>query len=97
MTETNYPSASPNFQSPAPKGKNTKNIIIGFMAAFFGFWGYLLYDKNKAEKKSQVTQITKLTDEKMVAGKLRCFTEQADPLTGANNSLQGEKAFVKRY
>lgn len=100
MTDTNYPSASPSFQSPTTKGKNTKNIIIGLMAAaLLGSWGYLLYDKNKAEKKEndQVAQITKLTDEKNdLQESFNASLSRLDSITGANNSLQGEKSNLQK-
>lgn len=100
MTDTNYPSASPNFQSPTTKGKNTKNIIIGLMAAaLLGSWGYLLYDKNKAEKQEndQITQITKLTDEKNdLQESFDASLSRLDSITGANNSLQGEKSTLQK-
>ena len=100
MTDTNYPSASPNYQSPTPKSKNTKNIIIGLMAAaLLGSWGYLLYDKNKSEKKEndQVVQITKLTDEKNdLQESFDASLSRLDSITGANNGLQGEKTALQK-
>ncbi len=100
MTDTNYPSASPTFQGPTTKGRNTKNIIIGLMAAaLLGSWGYLLYDKNKAEKKDndQITQITKLTDEKNdLQESFDASLSRLDSITGANNSLQGEKSNLQK-
>ncbi len=100
MTETNYPSATPTFQNPTTKNRNTKNIVIGLLAAgLLGTWGYLLYDKNKAEKKinDQVAQITKVTDEKNdLQESFNASLVRLDSITGANNSLQGEKSALQK-
>jgi hypothetical protein len=100
MTDTNYPSATPTFQNNTPKSKNTKNIVIGLLAAgLLGTWGYLLYDKNKAEKKinDQVTQISKVTDEKNdLQESFNASLNRLDSITGANNSLQGEKSSLQK-
>jgi peptidoglycan hydrolase CwlO-like protein len=100
MADTNYPSATPNFQSPTPKNKNTKNIIIGLMAAaLLGSWGYLLIDKNKSERKSndQIAQITHLTVEKNdLQESFDASLARLDSITGANNNLQGEKSALQK-
>ncbi len=60
MTNTNYPSATPPEQTPAPKNKSSKNLIIGLLAAgLLGTWGYLLYDKNKSTEKIQTVPVSK--------------------------------------
>ena len=100
MTDTNYPSATPSYQTPTTKSRNTKNIIIGLMAAaLLGSWGYLLYDKNKAEKKDndQIAQISKLTDEKNeLQESFNASLNRLDSITGANNNLQGEKSALQK-
>lgn len=101
MTDTNYPSATPTNQSQASRNrKNYKNLVIGLMAAgLLGTWGYLLYDKNKAEKKinDQVAQITKVTDEKNdLQESFDASLSRLDSITGANNSLQGEKSALQK-
>lgn len=101
MTDTNYPSATPNFHSATPpKNKNTKNIVIGLLAAALLIsWGYLLIDKNKSEKKEdlQVAQISKLTDEKNgLQESFDASLARLDSITGANNSLQGEKSGLQK-
>ena len=100
MADTNYPSATPNFQSTTPKNKNTKNIIIGLLAAtLLGSWGYLLIDKNKSERKSndQVAQITHLTVEKNdLQESFDASLARLDSITGANNNLQGEKSTLQK-
>lgn len=99
MTNTNYPSASSPTPAPAPKTNNSKNIIIGLLAAgLLGSWGYLLWDKNKSGEKinDQQTQISSLTVEKT---DLQHDFDQAlarlDSVTGSNNSLSGENAQLK--
>jgi type VI protein secretion system component VasK len=102
MTNTNYPSATPAPQTKPVKNKNTKNIVIGILAAgLLGTWGYLLYDKNKAEKtiNDQQASITKISDEKSeLQANFNASLARLDSITGANNNLQGEKnGSAKRY
>jgi peptidoglycan hydrolase CwlO-like protein len=99
MTNTNYPSASSPTPASAPKANNSKNIIIGLLAAgLLGSWGYLLWDKNKSGEKinDQQTQISSLTVEKT---DLQHDFDQAlarlDSVTGSNNSLSGENTQLK--
>jgi hypothetical protein len=101
MTDTNYPSATPTYQSQIPSTrKNYKNLVIGLLAAgLLGTWGYLLYDKNKAEKKinDQIAQISKVTDEKNeLQESFDASLSRLDSITGANNSLQGEKTALQK-
>ena len=101
MTETNYPSATSTHQTQVTKSnKNYKNLVIGLMAAgLLGTWGYLLYDKNKDEKKinDQVTQISKVTDEKNdLQESFNASLNRLDSITGANNGLQGEKTALQK-
>ena len=101
MTNTNYPSATSTTPQPQPlKNKNTKNILIGILAAgLLGTWGYLLYDKNKAEKtiNDQQASITKVTDEKSeLTANFNASLARLDSLTGANNNLQGEKTGLQK-
>ncbi len=102
MTNTNYPSATTS-QTETTKtrnSKNTKNLVIGLLAAgLLGTWGYLLYDKNKAEKtiNDQQTSITKVTDEKgELQANFNSSLARLDSITGANNSLQGEKTNLQK-
>jgi peptidoglycan hydrolase CwlO-like protein len=100
MTNTNYPSATPTPQSQPAKNKNTKNIVIGLLAAgLLGTWGYLLYDKNKAEKtiNDQQASITKVTDEKgELQNNFNAALARLDSITGDNNNLQGEKSNLQK-
>ena len=92
MTNTNYPSATP--QSQPNKNKNSKNIIIGLLAAgLLGTWGYLLWDKNKSGEKilQQQTQIASLDSSKAdIQMEFDNALARLDLVTGANNNLQGQ-------
>ena len=92
MTNTNYPSATP--ESPAPKSNNNKNIIIGLLAiALLGTWAYLLWNKNKTgEEKQQLTeQVVKNMSQRDSIQLLYDFALQNyDSVTVANNDLQGK-------
>jgi cell division protein FtsB len=92
MTNTNYPSATP--QNEPNKNKNSKNIIIGLLAAgLLGTWGYLLWDKNKSGEKilQQQTQIAALDSSKAdIQMEFDNALARLDSVTGANNNLQGQ-------
>lgn len=92
MTNTNYPSATP--QSEPNNSKNSKNIIIGLLAAgLLGTWGYLLWDKNKSGEKimQQQTQIASLDSAKAdLQTEFDNALTRLDSITGANNNLQGQ-------
>lgn len=92
MTNTNYPSATP--QSQPNKNKNSKNIIIGLLAAgLLGTWGYLLWDKNKSGEKifQQQSQIASLDSSKAdIQMEFDNALARLDSVTGANNNLQGQ-------
>ncbi len=99
MTDTNYPSASGTPQTQSPKGKNNKNLIIGLLAAgLLGTWGYFLYDKNKSGeeiKKEQISSITYMTQRDSLRGMYDEAEIRLDSITGANNTLQGEKTALQ--
>ncbi len=100
MTNTNYPSATSTPQNQPTKNRNTKNLIIGILAAgLLGTWGYLLYDKNNAERKinDQQSQILKVTGEKSeLQENFNASLARLDSITGANNVLQGEKSGLQK-
>lgn len=100
MTNTNYPSATPQNQPPAPRKNGNKNLLIGILAAgLLGTWGYLLWDKNNSGKE--------IADQKIEASNymtqrdsLKLLYDEAelrlDSITGANNNLQGEKSDLQK-
>ena len=94
MTNTNYPSATPSSQPPAPRNRGNKNLLIGILAAgLLGTWGYLLWDKNKTGEQVQLAQ-TQSESYMTQRDSLKLLYSDAelrlDSLTGANNNLQGE-------
>ena len=99
MTNTNYPSATPQSQPPTPN-KGNKNLLIGILAAgLLGTWGYLLYDKNKS---GEVMQVAQAQSENYMTQRdsLKLLYDDAemrlDSITGANNNLQGEKSTLQK-
>lgn len=93
MTNTNYPSATPQTPPPA-KSNNNKNILIGILAAgLLGTWGYLLYDKNNSNEKLQVAQTQGnmyMSARDSVQGLYNETLSRLDSITGSNNNLQGQ-------
>jgi hypothetical protein len=101
MTNTNYPSATPPPSSQPPRNNRTgKNVLIGLLAAgLLGTWGYLLWDKNKTNEKIQYTE-TQSANYMSQRDSLKMMYDDAemrlDSITGANNSLQGEKSALQK-
>jgi hypothetical protein len=101
MTNTNYPSATPPPSSQPPRNNRTgKNVLIGLLAAgLLGTWGYLLWDKNKTNEKIQYTE-TQSANYMSQRDSLKMMYDDAemrlDSITGANNSLQGEKTALQK-
>ncbi len=99
MTNTNYPSATPQSQPPSPNRGN-RNLLIGILAAaLLGTWGYLLYDKNKSGETLQVAQ-TQSDNYMTQRDSLKILYDDAemrlDSITGANNNLQGDKTTLQK-
>lgn len=98
MTNTNYPSATP--QSQPPKSNNTKNILIGVLAAgLLGTWGYFLLDKNKTNDQIQVekqTASTALTAKDSLQSLYSDALVRLDSITGQNNNLQGQNSDLQK-
>jgi len=93
MTNTNYPSASPN---PQPRGGNNKSIVIGVLAAaLLGTWGYWLYKNNQSATEITSHQ-TKETAYMSARDSVQLLYNDAlsrlDSITGTNNNLQGQLA-----
>ena len=100
MTNTNYPSASPQNQPPAPQNRGSRNLLICILAAaLLGTWGYLLWDKNKSGEQLQVAQ-TQSESYMSQRDSLKLMYDEAemrlDSITGANNNLQGEKSNLQK-
>jgi len=93
MANTNYPTTE-NPRSNPPRNNNTKNILIGVLAAgLLGTWGYFLYDKNQSDEKIQVTQTqanTAMSSRDSVQLLYNDALTRLDSLTGNNNNLQGQ-------
>jgi regulator of replication initiation timing len=99
MTNTNYPSATPQNDPPRPNRGN-RNLLIGILAAaLLGTWGYLLYDKNKSGETLQVAQ-TQSDNYMTQRDSLKILYDDAemrlDSITGANNNLQGDKSTLQK-
>lgn len=98
MTNTNYPSATP--QNQPPQNRGNRNLLIGILAAaLLGTWGYLLWDKNNSGEKLQVAQ-TQSDSYMTQRDSLKMMYDEAemrlDSITGANNNLQGEKTALQK-
>lgn len=93
MANTNYPSTENPLNDP-PRNNNTKNILIGVLAAgLLGTWGYFLYDKNQSDEKIQVTQAQanmSMSSRDSVQLLYNDALTRLDSLTGNNNNLQGQ-------
>ena len=96
MANTNYPSAdspqTPN--GPVKNGNNnTKNVIIGVLAAgILGTWGYFLYDKNDSNKQIQQSQIATteaMSGQDSVKILYDMTLMRLDSITGDNNNKSG--------
>ncbi len=99
MTNTNYPSATGSTPEQ-PKSNNSKNILIGLLAAgLLGTWGYLLWNNNKAEQKFEEKEL-QATAYMTQRDSIRMMYDEAeirlDSITGANNSLQGDKTTLQK-
>jgi predicted nuclease with TOPRIM domain len=91
MTNTNYPSATPD---PQPRGSNNKSIVIGVLAAaLLGTWGYWLYKNNQSAQEITSHQ-TKETAYMSARDSVQMLYNDAlsrlDSITGTNNNLQGQ-------
>lgn len=91
MSTSNYPSATP--QSTPPK-KDSKNIIIGLLAAgILGTWGFFLWKMNTNEKEmaqlqSEYVAVDSAKDE--LETSYKAALGRLDSLTGYNNELEGK-------
>lgn len=92
MTNTNYPSATPQAQPPK-NNKAGKNLLIILLAAgLLGTWGYLLYDKNKTNEKIQEGEqqsMSYMSQRDSLKSMYDDAEMRLDSITGANNNLRG--------
>jgi len=92
MTNTNYPSPTP--QSQPPRSNNSKTIVIGVLAAaLLGTWGYWLYKNNQSSQQIQTQQAqvsTSMTQRDSVQILYNDALSRLDSITGNNNNLQGQ-------
>ncbi len=61
MSFENFPAAQTRDEKPAPKKNDYRTILTGgLLVALLGTWGYIIWDKNKTNQKTQelTTQIT---------------------------------------
>ena len=90
MTNTNEPKATTTYQQ-TPRSTNSKNIIIGVLAAVvIGAAAYILVDKSKTKEVivQQQSQIAQVTDEK--SDVQRSFDEslaRLDSMSGVNSNM----------
>ena len=60
MSFENFPAGNEPAQSPAPRKNNTNTILMGgLLVALLASWGYIIWDKNKTNQKTEqlTTQI----------------------------------------
>jgi hypothetical protein len=100
MANTNYPSASP--QSSGSGSQNPgggRNVIIGLLvAALLGTWGYLLWNKNPGTSNALTSNkevATAMSESDSLRQMFNLAEMRLDSITGANNSLQGEKTALQ--
>jgi hypothetical protein len=99
MTNTNYPSATPQ-TTPPERRNSSKNIIIGVLAAgLLGTWAYVLVNqsKHKEEVQQSTTQgVAYMTQRDSLKALYDEAEIRLDSITGANNNLQGEKTTLQK-
>ncbi|HMR82885.1 MAG TPA: hypothetical protein PKE30_07125 [Niabella sp.] len=105
MANTNYPSASqqPSSDNRPSNPNGNRNLIIGLLiVALLGTWGYMLWDKNSGTGNENLFSATESQTENVLSesDSLRQMFNLAemrlDSITGANNSLQGEKTALQK-
>ncbi|HMI77673.1 MAG TPA: hypothetical protein VK484_02715 [Ferruginibacter sp.] len=95
MTETNFPTPS-GHTKVVTKNNNTKNAIIGVLAAaLIAVSGYLIYAKNQSSStiQQQETQIAKVSTEKSdVQNSFDASLARLDSMSSINTGLQSQLA-----
>lgn len=94
MANTNYPSSSTQPANTNKPNSNTRNILIGLLAAgLLGTWGYVLYDKNKTQETIQVKSAEVASATSGRDSVQTIYNEaltRLDSLVGSNNTLTGQ-------
>lgn len=106
MANTNYPSASSQSSgvNRTPNSNNTgRNVLIGLLvAALLGTWGYILWSKNSTpgsggtDGGSNLEVATAMSESDSLRQMFNLAEMRLDSITGANNSLQGEKLALQK-
>ncbi|MBZ4191153.1 hypothetical protein [Niabella beijingensis] len=105
MANTNYPSASSQTTgSPSrnPNNNTGRNVLIGLLvAALLGTWGYILWSKNApggsgTAEPSNTEVATAMSESDSLRQMFNLAEMRLDSITGANNSLQGEKTALQK-
>jgi hypothetical protein len=99
MTNTNYPSATPESQPPKSNKAGRTALIAILAVALLGTWAYLLINKenNRKEVEDKQGQVTAYMSQRDSLKMLYDDAEmRLDSITGANNSLQGEKSDLQK-
>jgi myosin heavy subunit len=98
MTNTNYPSATPQSTPPA-KSNNNKNIFIGVLAAvLLGSWAYFLVNQSKHKEEVQQTTtqgMAYMTQRDSLKALYDDAEIRLDSITGVNNTLSNDKAALQ--
>jgi hypothetical protein len=84
MSYSQYPSATPQGETPTPQKKDNRNLIYGLLVgALVLTWGYLIYDKNKSGEKiaASTSQIAKDSlDQSLLKAKFDVLSDKADSM-----------------
>ena len=99
MTNTNYPSATPQNTPPSVKNNNNKNIFIGVLAAvLLGSWAYFLVNQSKHKEDVQQTTtqgVVYMTQRDSLKALYDDAEIRLDSITGVNNTLSNDKSSLQ--
>ena len=104
MANTNYPSASNQTTGNAPRnsGNGGRNVIIGVLvAALLGTWGYMLWRNNAgggigSGSSTEAEMATAMSESDSLRQMFNLAEMRLDSITGANNTLRGEKTALQK-
>ena len=99
MTNTNYPSATPQSTPPPVKSNNNKNIFIGALAVLLiGSWAYFLVNQSKHKEEilqSNTQGIGYMTQRDSLKALYDDAEIRLDSITGVNNTLSNDKSALQ--